>query len=74
MPDILRHFHNFVQIPDIIRRLEMTFENSRQFPIIPDCVRTLYELPQRGINKENITFTVKPVNNNPGKLGRHHVK
>jgi hypothetical protein len=31
IPDISRHFHSFVQIPDIIRRLEMTFENSRQF-------------------------------------------
>jgi hypothetical protein len=28
IPDIPRHFHNCVQIPHIIRRLEMTFENS----------------------------------------------
>jgi hypothetical protein len=50
IPDISRHFHNFVQIPDITRRLasgndvwrlEMTFENSRHFQTIPDWVRTL---------------------------------
>jgi hypothetical protein len=37
IPDISRHFHNFVQIPDIIRRLEMTFENSWHFQTISNC-------------------------------------